>query len=175
LAYITFLSTTFLFSLDNTVVADVQPAILESFGRIELLPWIGVGFALGTMMVLPFSKIYGVYNIKWTYLFNIFLFELGSALCGASQNMTMLIIARVISGVGGSGMVSSDSDANATVQLFCVLRLLNLEKYAGTMTYVAVTTSMKERAMYMSGNAVFWGIGSVLGPVVSEASFMEGI
>lgn len=28
---------------------------------------------------------------------------------------------------------------------------------------------MKERPMYMSGNAVLWGIGSVLGPVVSPA------
>jgi MFS family permease len=94
------------------------------------------------MAVLPWGKIYGVFNSKWVYLFNIFLFEVGSAICGAAPNMTALIIARVVAGVGGSGM------------------------YSGTMTYVAVLTNKRERSIYMSGNTVVWGIGSVLGPVV---------
>jgi len=123
-------------------VADLQPSIIEVFGQIELLPWIGVGFALGASFILPWGSMYGVFNIKWVYLFNILLFEAGSAVCGAAPNMTVLIIARVIAGIGGSGM------------------------YSGTMTYVSLLTTSEERAMYMSGNAVLWGIGSVLGPVV---------
>ncbi|WEW58622.1 hypothetical protein PRK78_004090 [Emydomyces testavorans] len=126
-------------------VADIQPSIIEDFGQVELLPWIGVGFALGSMFILPWGKIYGVFNIKWVYLSNVLLFEIGSAICGAAPNMTSLIIARVITGIGGCGM------------------------YSGTMTYVSVTTTMKERSMYMSGNAVMWGVGSVLGPVVCIA------
>ncbi|EFW22347.1 conserved hypothetical protein [Coccidioides posadasii str. Silveira] len=145
IAYTAMLSTTFLFALDNTIVADIQPSIIDDFGEIELLPWIGVGFALGSMFILPWGKIYGVFNIKWVYLGNLILFEIGSAICGAAPNMTALIVARVITGIGGSGM------------------------YAGTMMYVSVTTSLKERAMYMSGNAVMWGVGSVLGPVVGGA------
>ncbi|EER28765.1 Major Facilitator Superfamily protein [Coccidioides posadasii C735 delta SOWgp] len=147
IAYTAMLSTTFLFALDNTIVADIQPSIIDDFGEIELLPWIGVGFALGSMFILPWGKIYGVFNIKWVYLGNLILFEIGSAICGAAPNMTALIVARVITGIGGSGM------------------------YAGTMMYVSVTTSLKERAMYMSGNAVMWGVGSVLGPVVCRRRF----
>jgi MFS family permease len=128
-------------------VADIQPAILDDFGEVELLPWIGVGFALGTMTILPWGKAYGVFNIKWLYIFNVFLFEAGSAICGASPNMTVLIIARVIAGVGGCGM------------------------HSGCLTYIAVSTTMKERPMYMSGIAVLWGLGSVLGPVVFPAKF----
>lgn len=56
--------------------------------------------------------------------------------------MKALIIARVIAGLGGSMM------------------------YSGTMTYVALLTNKKERPIHMSGNAVVWEIGSVLGPVV---------
>ncbi|EEP76519.1 predicted protein [Uncinocarpus reesii 1704] len=145
IAYISMLSTTFLFALDNTVVADIQPAILEDFGEIELLPWIGTGFALGSMCILPWGKAYGVFDLKVVYLLNVVVFEIGSAVCGAAPNMTAMIIARVVAGIGGSGM------------------------YSGTMTYVSMTTSMKERAMYMSGNAVMWGLGSVLGPVVGGA------
>ena len=123
-------------------MADIQPAILDRFGHVELLPWIGVAFALGTMTILPWTKAYGIFNIKWLYIFNIFLFEVGSAICGAAPNMTALIIARVIAGVGGCGM------------------------HAGSLMYIAVLTSMKERRLYMSGIAVLWGLGSVLGPVV---------
>lgn len=116
--------------------------ILDLFGEVSLLPWIGVGFALGTMCVLPWGKVYGVFNVKYVYLFNIALFEIGSAVCGAAPNMTALVVGRVIAGVGGSGM------------------------YSGTLSFVAMLTSLKERPIYMAGSTVIWGIGSVLGPVV---------
>ena len=45
------LSSTFLFALDNTVVADVQPRIVESLDDIQRLPWISVAFALGAISV----------------------------------------------------------------------------------------------------------------------------
>ncbi|KAI0505656.1 major facilitator superfamily-domain-containing protein [Xylaria bambusicola] len=144
-SYSAMLSTTFLFSLDNTIVANIQPSIIEDFGRIDLLPWIGTGFALGTMAVLPWGKVYGVFDIKLVYMFNIVLFEIGSAICGAAPNIYALILGRVIAGVGGSGM------------------------YSGTLTYVSVLTDLRERPAYLAGSTVVWGIGSVLGPVVGGA------
>jgi len=136
------LSTTLLFALDNTIVANIQPAIIADFGHLELLTWIGTGFALGTMFILLWGKIYGVFNIKWVYIFNIFLFEVGSSLCGAAPNIEALIIGRVVAGVGGSGM------------------------YSGTLTYVSVLSDEKEKPAYLAGSTVVWGVGSVLGPVV---------
>lgn len=41
---ISILSSTFLFALDNTIVADVQPKIVERFGSISKLPWLSVAF-----------------------------------------------------------------------------------------------------------------------------------
>lgn len=42
------LSSAFLFALDNSIVADVQPKIVETFpGSIDKLPWLSVAFALG--------------------------------------------------------------------------------------------------------------------------------
>nr|BAZ95819.1 cpaN1 MFS transporter [Curvularia pallescens] len=143
--YSAMLSTTFLFALDNTIVASIQPAIINDLGHLELLSWIGTGFALGTMFILLWGKIYGAFNMKWIYIFNIFLFEAGSALCGAAPNMTTLIIGRVIAGIGGSGM------------------------YSGTLTYVSVLSNDQEKPAYLAGSTVVWGIGSVLGPVVGGA------
>lgn len=45
------LSSTFLFALDNTVVAVLQPKIVESLDEIEKLPWLSVAFALGAVSV----------------------------------------------------------------------------------------------------------------------------
>ncbi|WKT47224.1 Major facilitator superfamily [Fusarium oxysporum f. sp. vasinfectum] len=144
-AYAAMLSTTLLFAIDNTVVANIQPSIINDFGHLELMSWIGTGFALGTMFILLWGKVYGVFNIKWVYIFNIFLFEAGCAVCGAAPNIQALIIGRVIAGIGGSGM------------------------YSGTLTYVSVLTNQQEKPAYLAGSTVVWGIGSVLGPVVGGA------
>lgn len=45
-------STTFLYGLDNTIVADVQGSILDRFGQVEKLSWIGTGFPLGSVAVI---------------------------------------------------------------------------------------------------------------------------
>ncbi|KAI4273386.1 MAG: hypothetical protein L6R38_006345 [Xanthoria sp. 2 TBL-2021] len=140
------LSSTFLFSLDNTIVADVQPAIFERFDEIDTLPWLGVAFALGSAAtILPWCKAYGVFNIKWLYIFHVLLFEVGSALCGGANTMNTLIVGRAIAGVGGCGM------------------------YVGCLTYLSVTTSMQERPVYMGSTGLIWGVGTVLGPVVGGA------
>lgn len=41
------LSSVFLFALDQTIVADVQPNIIVEFGSIDKLPWLSVSFLLG--------------------------------------------------------------------------------------------------------------------------------
>ncbi|CAF9916252.1 MAG: hypothetical protein HETSPECPRED_002805 [Heterodermia speciosa] len=137
------LSTTFLFSLDNTVVADIQPQIIERFGGISKLPWLGAAFALGSAAsILPWSKSYGVFNLKWLYIATVALFEIGSAICGAAPNMNVMIVGRAIAGLGGSGM------------------------YVGCLMLLSVMTTIQERPMYMGLIGLIWAIGTVLGPVV---------
>ena len=43
------LASMFLFTLDNTVVADAQPKIIDRFGNVGLLPWVSVAYALGAI------------------------------------------------------------------------------------------------------------------------------
>lgn len=102
---ISILSSTFLFALDNTIVADIQPAIIDTFGDIGKLPWLSVGFLLSAASTnLIWGKVYGQFNAKWTYILCVFIFEVGSALCGAAPNIDALIVGRAICGLGGSGM-----------------------------------------------------------------------
>ena len=58
LTVLSILSSTFLFSLDNTIVADVQPPIVRQFQATEKLPWLSVAFLLGaTGTTLSWSAI----------------------------------------------------------------------------------------------------------------------
>lgn len=144
-AVIAIFSAVFLFGLDTTAVADISPAVINNFGQADRLPWLGAGYALGAMNILPWGKSFGVFNIKWTYILTVFLFEIGSALCGSAPNMNVLIVGRVLAGVGGSGM------------------------YLGCITYFAVTTSPREGPIYVGLVGFVWGIGTVLGPIVGGA------
>lgn len=47
LIVLSILTSTFLFGLDNTITADVQPAIVGHFGSVDRLAWISVAFLVG--------------------------------------------------------------------------------------------------------------------------------
>lgn len=143
LVVLSILSSTFLFALDNTIVADIQPAIVLHFNDIGKLTWLAVSFLLGAAATnLIWGKVFGQFNAKWMYIINVALFEIGSAICGAAPTMNALIVGRAICGIGGSGM------------------------YVGVMTLLAATTTIQERPMYIGGTGLTWGLGTVLGPIV---------
>lgn len=127
------LSSTFLFALDNTIVADIQPVIVRQFDSVSKLSWLSVSFLIGAAATnLVWGKIFGQFNAKWTYILCVTLFEVGSAICGAAPTMEALIVGRAICGVGGSGM------------------------YVGVMTLLAATTTIHERPMYVGGTGLTW-------------------
>ncbi|KAE9373047.1 MFS general substrate transporter [Stipitochalara longipes BDJ] len=140
------LSSTFLFALDNTIVADVQPVIVTHFHDVGKLSWLSVAFLIGAAATnLVWGKIFGQFNAKWTYILCVTMFEVGSALCGGAPTINALIVGRAICGVGGSGM------------------------YVGVMTLLAATTTIHERPMYVGGTGLTWGLGTVLGPIIGGA------
>lgn len=145
LVVLSVLSSTFLFALDNTIVADIQPAIVLHFNDIGNLPWLAVAFLLGAAATnLLWGKIFGQFNAKWMYIICVALFEIGSAICGAAPTMDALIVGRAICGIGGSGM------------------------YVGVMTILAATTTIQERPSYIGLTGLTWGLGTVLGKICQE-------
>jgi MFS family permease len=54
--------------------------------------------------ILIFTRGYGLFNVKYLVIFSLFVFESGSALCGAAPTSNALIVGRVTAGVGGAGM-----------------------------------------------------------------------
>ncbi|KAH9894573.1 major facilitator superfamily domain-containing protein [Xylariomycetidae sp. FL2044] len=146
IAVVAILSSIFLYSLDNTIVADITPTVVNTFGNVDNLPWLCVGFLLGgESAVLPFGRLYGLFDAKWLYFTSAVTFNVGSAICGAAPNISALIVGRVIAGLGGNGM------------------------YIGVITLLSVNTSDRERPGYIGLIGAIWGIGTILGPVVGGA------
>ncbi|KAI4724753.1 MFS general substrate transporter [Aureobasidium sp. EXF-10728] len=132
-----------LYGLDTTIAADVQGPILEAFGDIEKLSWVGIGFPMASVsIVLLVGALYALFEIKWMFISSLVLFEVGSALCGAAPDMNALIVGRVIAGMGGAGM------------------------YLGALTYITTFTSKKEQPIYNALIGLCWGTGCILGPVI---------
>lgn len=130
-------------SLDNTITADLVPAITNTFDSVDLLPWVSVGYMFGAFVaLLPMGKLYARVNNKHLYVANVVLFTAASAVCGAAPNMPAMIVGRVLLGVGGSGL------------------------YCGIMTLIATLADEHEVPLYFAITGVVWCIGTVLGPVV---------
>ncbi|KAI8948817.1 MFS general substrate transporter [Xylaria longipes] len=138
--------TSFLYGLDSTISAAIQGPILASLGDLELLPWVGTGFLLGSVATISlFGSLYTKLEVKWLFLGSIVAFEVGSAICGAAPNMQVLAFGRVVAGVGGTGL------------------------YLGGISYINIFVGPAKRPLYTALIGTFWGFGCVLGPVIGGA------
>lgn len=70
-------------SLDMTIVATAIPKITDEFHGISLVGWYGSAFFL-TLAAFQstWGKAYKYFPLKISYLLAIFIFELGSLICG---------------------------------------------------------------------------------------------
>lgn len=132
-----------MYGLDTTIAADLQGAVIATFGEVSQLAWIGAGFPLGSVaVILPYGFLFTKFNMKWLYIAGIVLFQAGSALCGAAPTMNALIVGRVFAGAGGTGI------------------------YLGGLNHFSALTTRQERGIYLTGTGFVWGLGAILGPVV---------
>ena len=138
--------TCFLYGLDTTIAADVQASVVETFGDVQQLTWMGTGFPLGSVaIILLVGSLYGKFDQKWIFVGSLVLFEAGSVLCGAAPSMIALIVGRIIAGMGGAGI------------------------YLGSLNYFSELTSSSERGAYISGIGLVWGLGCICGPLIGGA------
>jgi MFS transporter, DHA2 family, multidrug resistance protein len=93
---------TFMAVLDATIVNVGLPKIMASFGvGLDRIEWVLTAYMLALAVMLPTSAwLADRIGHKRMYFYGLFLFTLGSFLCGMSPNENILIIARVIQGLG---------------------------------------------------------------------------
>jgi DHA2 family multidrug resistance protein len=93
---------TFMAVLDATIVNVGLPKIMASFGvGLDKIEWVLTAYMLALAVMLPTSGwLADRFGYKRVYFLGLFLFTLGSFLCGISPNENVLILSRVIQGLG---------------------------------------------------------------------------
>ncbi|MBW7458339.1 MFS transporter, partial [Paenibacillus sepulcri] len=82
----------------GTIVADL--------GGVDKFVWVTSAYLVTEMAAMPiFGKLSDMYGRKRFFVLGIFLFLLGSVLCGTAHNIVELSIYRAIQGIGGGALV----------------------------------------------------------------------
>jgi len=131
----------FMAAIEGTIVATAIPSIVADLGGFSLFSWVFSSFLLAQAVTIPiYGKLADLYGRKPVFTFGVLVFLVGSLLCGFAKTMNMLILFRLIQGLG-----------------------------AGAVQPIATTIigdiyTMTERARIQGYISSVWGISSVIGP-----------
>lgn len=143
LLVISLLTAAFLGALDHTVVATSLATVAGELGALEHMSWVVVGYTLAATVLLPvLGKLGDILGPRAVFITSLIVFIVASLACGFAQDMTQLVIARVLQGASSAG-----------------LQLMS-------QTIVAYVTSPRERPRYLSIIGAAFPIAIVVGPVL---------
>jgi DHA2 family multidrug resistance protein len=97
---------TFMELLDTSISNVSLPHIAGGLGTsYDESTWILTSYLVANAIILPMSAwLSQVFGRKRYYMMSVALFTATSLLCGLAPNLTMLVIFRVLQGVGGGGL-----------------------------------------------------------------------
>jgi MFS family permease len=133
----------FLVALDRTIIAVAVPRITDEFHSLNDIGWYGSSYMLTTACAqLLFGRIYKFYDMKWTFLLSVIIFEIGSAICGAAPSSTTFILGRSIAGLGSAGI------------------------FGGCLLIMIPMVPLHRRPAFQGLFGVVFGVASALGPLI---------
>jgi MFS family permease len=136
----------FLVGLDNTIISPAIPKITDDFDALSDAGWYASAYLLtNCAFQLIWGKLYTFYVVKWIYLIALFLFELGSLICGVAPTSTALIVGRAIAGIGGGGVSN------------------------GSFLLIAHSVPPRQRPTLIGMMGAMYGFAAIAGPLMGGA------
>ncbi len=101
---------TFMTVLDTSIANVALLNIAGALGTsVDESTWILTSYLVANAIILPISGwLSDVIGRKRFYMLSVGLFSVASLMCGLAPNLSLLIAARVLQGIGGGGMAPSE-------------------------------------------------------------------
>lgn len=97
----------FMGSLDNTILASALPTIGREFNDVHSLPWLITAYLIASTAMTPlYGKISDIHGRRVTLFIAVGLYMAGSLICALAPNMLVLILGRIVHGLGGGGLTA---------------------------------------------------------------------
>ena len=130
-------------ALNQTVLSTALPTIVGELNGVDQMTWVITAYILASTVVMPiYGKVGDQIGRRGLMLTAILLFVGGSIIGGLAQDMTWLIVARIVQGLGGGGLI-----------------LLS-------QAIIADVVSARERGKYMGIMGGVFAVSSVAGPLL---------
>jgi len=142
-AYAGIMLATLLAALDQTIVATALPGIVADLRAFEDLSWIVTAYLVASTVTVPiYGKLGDIHGRRKMFVVAISIFLLGSLLCALAQNVSQLVGARVVQGLGAGGLLPL------------------------AQTAIADLFSPRERGRYQGLIGAMWAIAAIAGPLL---------
>src|SRR3954453_4693112 len=93
--------------LDQTILATALPTIASDLGRLTDVSWVVSAYVVAAAAATPlWGKLGDRHGRKRLLEIALAWFLAASALCGAAQDITLLVIARAAQGIAAGGLMS---------------------------------------------------------------------
>lgn len=150
LLFITLMVVMLLASLSQMVLSSALPTLVGELDGVEHLSWVITAYLLASTVTMPiYGKVSDLLGRKPLLIVAVLLFIAGSVLGGLATDMTSLITARAVQGLGGGGLMVLSQAAIADV------------------------VPARERGKYMGILGGVFALSSVAGPLLG-GWFTEG-
>lgn len=130
-------------ALDQTIVSVALPRMVAELSGVELLSWVISGYLVAVAVSTPiYGKLGDVYGRRLVLSVAICIFIAMSVVCAMATSIEMLLVARILQGIGGGGLIS-----------------------VATITVADVVDS-RERGRYQGYISGAYALANVSGPIV---------
>jgi EmrB/QacA subfamily drug resistance transporter len=129
--------------LDQTILATALPTVASDLGSLSDVSWVVTAYVVAAAATTPlWGKLGDRLGRKRLLELALVVFLAGSAVCGAAQDITMLIASRAAQGIGAGGLMTL------------------------AMAAVGDLVSPRERARYQGHITAVFALATIAGPLL---------
>lgn len=97
----------FLGAIESTIIATLSAPISSEFHSLSLLSWLASAYLISNAACQPVSgRLTDIFGRGPGLVFSNVFFAAGNLICGLAQNANVMILGRVIAGIGGGGLMA---------------------------------------------------------------------